>query len=164
MFSSKETIVDSAVNRQLQNTLKLETDIESKEFDNKSAAIEKCWIDHDFQDMKTNTSEFYFTKKITGSLEHISQCRKQIRAHTPNACKFLGGRVIFKSHQPNWACKRHRKWKMVHLAFVLDGQRSDIHREPIVARRDSIAPCGYASRATASKPLLIEERNHTPRR
>ena len=99
------------------------------------------------------------------------QCRKQIRAHTPNACKFLGGRVIFKSHQPNWACKRHRKWKMVHLAFVLDGQRSDIHREPIVARRDSIAPCGYASRATAStagrpevKPLLIEERNHTPRR
>ena len=39
MFSRKERIVDSVVNRQLHNTLKLETDIESKEFDNQMAAM-----------------------------------------------------------------------------------------------------------------------------
>ena len=36
------------------------------------------------------------------------QCRKQIRAHSQNACKFVGGRVMFKSHMPIWACKRHK--------------------------------------------------------
>ena len=36
------------------------------------AATKKHWNNQDFPDMKTDTSELYFSNKIPGSLEHIT--------------------------------------------------------------------------------------------
>ena len=61
------------MNRQLHNTLKLETDIESKELIKKNGCHTlKNTAAYDFPGMKTNTSELYFTIKMPGCLEHIS--------------------------------------------------------------------------------------------
>ena len=60
------------MSRQLHNTYKLESYIETKESEKQMAATEKCWTNQNFLDMKTDTSELYFSKKIPGSLEHIS--------------------------------------------------------------------------------------------